>query len=171
MNFVDYPRVRMKMMVNSEAIAVMLQKICTSSPPFVGISGSVTAGDLAEFRLRDRWSPKCLKPCVHLPCARYARGGLLNPLGCGKRRPLSPTATGTGGCSWLATRRTRCRRPAASASTPPAAHTRAESRLVLTAPGQGSPGTQIGAAGQVRSGLSPGGRWIRTSGSAREEIK
>jgi hypothetical protein len=29
--------------------------------------------------------------------------------------------------------------------------------MVLTAPGQGSPGTQIGAAGQVRSGLSPAG--------------
>jgi hypothetical protein len=38
--------------------------------------------------------------------------------------------------------------------------------MVLTAPGQGSPGTQIGAAGQVRSGLSPGGNRIRTIGPA-----
>src|SRR5437588_5940935 len=30
-SFVDYPRVRMKMMANSAAIAVMVQKICTSS--------------------------------------------------------------------------------------------------------------------------------------------
>ena len=41
----------MKMMVNSEAIAVTLQKICTSSPS-VRVSGSVTAGKLAEFHTR-----------------------------------------------------------------------------------------------------------------------
>ena len=38
-------------MVNSEAIAVTLQKICTSSPS-VRVSGSVTAGKLAEFHTR-----------------------------------------------------------------------------------------------------------------------
>ena len=41
----------MKIMVNSEAIAVTLQKICTSSPS-VRVSGSVTAGKLAEFHTR-----------------------------------------------------------------------------------------------------------------------
>jgi hypothetical protein len=42
----------MKIMVNSEAIAVTLQKICTSSSPPVRVGGSVTAGKLAEFHMR-----------------------------------------------------------------------------------------------------------------------
>jgi hypothetical protein len=59
---------------------------------------------------------------------------------------------------------------AGSSRQPPCDFRRCPARLVLTAPGQGSPGTQIGAAGQVRSGLSPGGRWIRTSGSATDPL-
>src|ERR1700730_11646118 len=50
----------MKMMVNSEAIAVTLQKICTSSPS-VRVSGSVTAGKLSEFHTRGG-APKMPQP-------------------------------------------------------------------------------------------------------------
>ena len=79
-------------MVNSEAIAVTLQKICTSSSPPVRVGGSVTAGKLAEFHMRYS-VPKMPQPIGPPACAPYARVGLLNRL---EEKPARPTFPGRG---------------------------------------------------------------------------